>query len=59
MSPHYGCPQEASVGCSGLASPQSLGPPASHTVGSLQASVFLLLCCSLTTAEMGVPVGQG
>ena len=36
----------------------SLGPPL-HTVGSFQASVFLLLCCSLTTAEMGVPVGQG
>lgn len=34
------------------------GSPPSHTGGSLQASTFLLLCCSLTTARLWGPLAK-
>ena len=44
MSPHYGCPQEASVGCSGLASLQSGSPPShSGQLSGLRLPAAMLL----------------
>lgn len=47
---HYGCPQEASAGCLGLASPQSLGPP--FTPKGLHLPV------ASAAQEMGCPLAK-